>query len=101
MTTFRRLVLLGWTLTFSWAADPGATTYKIEKSLDLVTWTEITTAATRPASPTFTYQGTEPGMVYFRFSNCSASGCVLRPQDGFWHNEGLRPDNWPLRILVQ
>ena len=54
-----------WTETYTWTADPSATSYKVEKSLDQgATWTSVGT----PATPSFSYTGTDTGVVLFRVS---------------------------------
>lgn len=88
---------LAWTQQYTWTADPLATTYKVEKSVDNgVTWT----VAGTPATPSYTYTGTETGVVFFRVSNCNATGCTTRTYDGFWHNESWRPSGWPNNLTA-
>ena len=86
-----------WTETYTWTADPNATSYKVEKSLDSgTTWTSVGT----PSTPTFSYTGTDTGTVLFRVSNCNATGCTTRYWGGFWHNEAWRPAGQPTGLTM-
>lgn len=87
-----------WTGVYSWTAMTGATSYKVEKSVDnQVTWTVVGT----PATPAFTYTGTEAGITFFRVSACNAVGCVVRAADGLWHNEAAQLPFAPINITGQ
>ena len=87
-----------WTETYSWIATAGATSYKIEKSVDSgATWTLVSS----PTTPTYTYVGAEPALVVFRISACNAVGCTIRAGDGFWHNEAWVPPAAPVNLQVQ
>ena len=73
-----------WTALYSSAPVVGADVYMLEKSVDLgVTWT-VAAAGTKPRHR---YTGTEPGLILFRLSACTATGCTVRGGDGLWHNE--------------
>ena len=85
-----------WTAVYSWTVDSRATTYRVEKSVDSgAAWSM---AGTGLVAPSFTYTGTEPGLVLFRISNCNAMGCVLRSHDGLWHNEAWAPAGMPVKL---
>ena len=87
-----------WTATYSWAPVTGATFYKIEKTVDQgAAWT----LAASPTAPTYTYTGTEPGLVLFRISACNANGCTVRSADGLWHNEAWQPPLAATNLGVQ
>lgn len=81
-----------WTQTGQ-AADPTATSFKIEKSTDSgVTWSVAIASTTSPW--TYTGLAAETGLVLFRVSGCNAVGCTIRPNDGTWHNEA-----WALPLV--
>lgn len=89
---------LGWTETYSWTAVSGATSYKVEKSIDTgATWTLVAS----PAVPTYVYVGTETNMTIFRVSACNAAGCTMRAASGVWHNEVWQPLSQPSNLGVQ
>lgn len=76
-----------WAWTKNYAVDPvpGASMYRLEKSLDLgVTWI---LAVPDSAAPAFTYNGTETGLVLFRISAINGLQVTTRTFDGLWHNE--------------
>ena len=88
-----------WTETLQWTIDPGATTYRVEKSIDNgATWTLVTATVT---TPTHAYTGMEPGLVLFRFANCNAQGCMPRPTAGGWHDESKQLPGSPVNVGVQ
>ncbi len=77
-----------WPVSLSWGPVTGATSYKVEKSTDGgTTWTSVGT----PTVPSFSYTGTETGLVIFRVSACNAVTCTVRYGDGLWHNEAWVP----------
>src|SRR3990172_956714 len=83
-----------WTAVYSWSPVPTATIYRIEKSVDNgVAWTVVTATLT---APTYTYTGSEAGLVLFRVSACNANGCTVRPADGLWHNEAWQVPGAPV-----
>lgn len=87
-----------WTLTMSWAASTGATSYRVDKSTDNgSTWATAGTVTT----PTFTYTGTEPGLVLFRVTAINAVGSNTRTADGIWHNEAFQVPLPVGQLLVQ
>jgi hypothetical protein len=87
-----------WTQSYTWSVSAGATSYKVEKSIDNgVTWTVTGT----PTTPALAYTGTEPGLVLFRYSACNANACVLRPADGLWHNEAAQLPFAPVNLQGQ
>lgn len=92
-------VAQAWTASYSWAPATGATSYKVEKSVDNgATWTVVSATL---ASPTLNYTGSEAALVLFRVSNCNSNGCTVRPGDGWWHNEGWTPPPAPASLAVQ
>src|SRR5258705_3413449 len=76
-----------WAWTKNYAIDPvpGATLYRLEKTVDAgVTWT---TAVSDSVTPSFIYTGAETGLVLFRISAIIGSQVTTRTFDGLWHNE--------------
>lgn len=91
-----------WTQPLKWDADPRATNYRVEKSVDNgASWSEATNPASRPATPAFTYSGSETGLVLFRVLNCNASTCAVRADAGGWHNEAWKPVTFPANLVTQ
>ena len=87
-----------WTATYSWSPATGATSYKVEKTVDQgATWTLVAS----PTTPTYAYTGTETGLVLFRVSACNANGCTVRSADGLWHNEAWQPPSAATNLGVQ
>ena len=87
-----------WTATYSWTVVAGATSYKVEKSVDNgVTWVLVAS----PTAATLTYTGAEPGLLLLRISACNANGCTVRYGDGLWHNEVWVPPVPPSSLAVQ
>jgi len=88
-----------WTQTGQ-AADPTATSFKIEKSTDNgATWSVAIASTISP----WTYTGLagETGLILFRVSGCNAVGCSIRPNDGTWHNEAWALPLVPAAITAQ
>ena len=88
-----------WTETYSWSPVAGATSYTVEKSVNNgTTWTVAETGLT---TTSYTYVGTETGLVIFRVSACNSNGCGVRAGDGLWHNEAWVPPLVPGNLQVQ
>ena len=87
----------GWTEAYSWAAVPGATSYRVEKSTDSgMTWITAGTVTV----PAFPYTGTESGLTLFRVSAINAQGITTRTADGLWHNEAWQLPFVPQNLLA-
>ena len=87
-----------WTATYSWSPATGATSYKVEKTVDQgATWTLVAS----PTAPTYAYTGTEPGLVLFRISACNAVACTPRWADFLAHDESKQPPPAAMNLGVQ
>ena len=87
-----------WTATYSWSPATGATSYKVEKTVDQgATWTLVA----NPTSPTYAYTGTEAGLVLFRISACNAVACTPRWADFLAHDESKQPPATVTNLGVQ
>lgn len=76
---------MAWTKTYAVDPVPGATSYRLEKTIDLGnTWIQ---AGPDSPTPTFIYTGTESGLILFRISALSGTTITTRTFDGLWHNE--------------
>jgi len=91
-----------WTELYSSAPVTGATTYVLERSVDLgETWTIVSTTT----KPKHRYTGSETGLTLFRFSACNVNGCTTRAADVIGHNEAwpalVNRGNLPLPLLAK
>jgi len=88
---------LAWSDVYSWTASSGATSYKVESSIDNgVTWV----LAGSPTTPTFTLTLTSTALTLVRISACNANGCATRSVSGFYHNEAWAPPLVPTNLTI-
>jgi len=77
-----------WTETYTWAPSSGATSYRLETSVDGgSSWMLQGT----PPTTSFTLTMTSAGLTLVRVLPCKSSGCATTIPSGFWHNEAWRP----------